>query len=86
MLNFTEELHTRPYMVTKRRCVWNKTFPLSHLILHFTTFIMFLYIHEMTTKAHNVTQISHYFQYKLVLSCKSKLKVPKFEFNLCCGN
>ena len=27
VLNFTEELHTRPYMVTKRRCVWNTTFP-----------------------------------------------------------
>ena len=24
MLNFTEELHIRPYMVTKRRRVWNK--------------------------------------------------------------
>ena len=25
-LKVTEELHTRPYMVTKRRCVWTKHF------------------------------------------------------------
>ena len=36
-------------MVTKRRCVWDKTFPLGHFMLHF---IMFL-IHQMTTKASN---------------------------------
>ena len=31
-----------PYMVTKRRCVW--TFPLGRFMLHFTMFIMFLYM------------------------------------------
>ena len=36
------EQGTRPHMVTKRRCVWNKTFPLGHFVLHFTTLIMFL--------------------------------------------
>ena len=40
---FTEELHMRPYMITKRRCVFNKTFllgpyMLGHFMLHFTTF------------------------------------------------
>ena len=40
-------------MVIKRRCVWNKTFPFGQFMLHFTTFIMFLYIREMTTKASN---------------------------------
>ena len=39
-LNVTEELHTRPYMVTERRCL-DKTFPLGHIMLHF---IMFLYM------------------------------------------
>ena len=63
ILNFTEELHT-PYtcMVTKRRCVWNKTFPLGHFMLYFTIFIMFLYIREMTTKASNVHE--HFFTLK----------------------
>ena len=41
----------RPYMVTKRRCVWNKTFLLGHFMLHF---IMFL-IRQMTTKASNAS-------------------------------
>ena len=49
----SEELHTRPYMVTKRRCVWIKTFPLGHFLLHYKAFIMFLYIREITTKASN---------------------------------
>ena len=40
--SFNKELHIRPYMVTKRRYVWNKTFPLGHFMLYFTTFIMFL--------------------------------------------
>ena len=52
--SFTEELHTRPYMVIKRTCVWNKTFALGHFMLHFITFIMFLYIREITVKASNV--------------------------------
>ena len=52
MLNFTEDLHTRPYLVTKRRCDWNKTFRLGHFMLHFKTFIMFLFVY-MTTKASN---------------------------------
>ena len=30
-----------PYMVIKRRCVWNKRFPLGQYMLHFTTFIMY---------------------------------------------
>ena len=47
-LKVTKELHTRPYRVTKRRCVWTKTLPLGHFMLHF---IMFLY--QMTTKASN---------------------------------
>ena len=42
-------------MVTKRRCVWNKIFPLGDFMLHFTTCIMFLYIREMTKKASNVS-------------------------------
>ena len=55
VLNFTKELHTRPYMVTKR-CDWHKTFPLGHFMIHFTTF-MFLcfYVCEMMTKASNET-------------------------------
>ena len=32
-----------PYMVIKRRCVWNKTFQLGQFMLCFTTFIMVLY-------------------------------------------
>ena len=38
--SFTEELHTRPCMVTKRRRVWNKTCCMGqgHFMLHFTTF------------------------------------------------
>ena len=35
---FVKKLHMRPYMVTKRRSVSNKTFPLGHFMLHFTTF------------------------------------------------
>ena len=40
-----KELHMRPYMVTERSCVWNKTFLLGPIVwnkvffmLHFTTF------------------------------------------------
>ena len=52
--SFTEELHTRPNMVTKRRCVWNKIFPLGHFMFPFTTFHnVSIYIREMTTKASN---------------------------------
>ena len=36
-----------PYMVIKIRCVWNKTFPLGQFMLHFTTFIMFLYTYTL---------------------------------------
>ena len=32
VISFTEELQTRPYMVTKRRFVWNKTFLLISII------------------------------------------------------
>ena len=32
LISFTEELHTRLYMVTIRRCVWNKTFLLISII------------------------------------------------------
>ena len=53
-LRVTEELHRRPYMVTKRSCVWNKTFPLGYCMLHL---IMFLY--QMTTKASNVLHFFH---------------------------
>ena len=44
-----------PYMVIKRRCDWNKTFPLGQFMPHLTTFIMFIYIYicQMTTKAMN---------------------------------
>ena len=48
-----------PYMVIKR-CVWNKTFLLGHIVwnkdhfmLHFTTFGI-THTGEMTTKASNV--------------------------------
>ena len=61
--SFNEELHMTPHMVTKRRCVWNKTFPLGHFMLHFTTFIM-LYMYEMTTKA-RIGEVS-----EVALSCK----------------
>ena len=52
MKSFTEELHMRPYMVTKK-CVLNKTFPLGQFMLHFTIFyvsIQCFYIYEMITK------------------------------------
>ena len=26
MLDFTEDIHMKPYMVMQKRCVWNKTF------------------------------------------------------------
>ena len=52
--------HTRPNMVTKRRFVRNKTFLLGPIVLNkviscfiSTRFIIFLYIHEMPTKASN---------------------------------
>ena len=45
-----KELHMRPYMVTKRRCVWNKTFLLGPIVWNKVIscfisplFIMFLY-------------------------------------------
>ena len=38
ILNFTEELHMRPYMVTKRRCVCNKTFPFGTFHASFHNF------------------------------------------------
>ena len=36
---FIEELHTRAYMITKRRCVWNKTFLLGHIVLYCFVFM-----------------------------------------------
>ena len=36
--SLTGKSHTRPYMVTKRTHVWNKTFPLGHFMLHFRAF------------------------------------------------
>ena len=44
-----------PYMVIKRRCVCNKIFPLGQFMVHFTTFIMFLYTSN-TSKASNGLQ------------------------------
>ena len=49
----------RSSVITKR-CVWNKTFPLGHFMLHFTTCIMFL--REMTTKASNEGEYLDYVQ------------------------
>ena len=51
-----KELHMRPYMVTKRRCVWNKTFLLGPIVWNkvISYFISpRFYIHQMTTKAGN---------------------------------
>ena len=52
--------YTRPNMVTKRRCVWKKTFLLGPIVWNKVIscfisplFIIFLYIHDMPTKASN---------------------------------
>ena len=59
---FTEERHARPYMVTQRRCVWNKTFLLGPIVCNMVIscilplFIMFLCVHQIPatpTKASN---------------------------------
>ena len=48
--SFTEECHMRPYMVSERRCIWNKTFLLGPIVWNNVIscfisplFIMFLY-------------------------------------------
>ena len=56
----------RPYVVTERRCVWNKTFLLGPIVWNKVIscfisphFIMFL-IREMTTKASNGAVLGFY--------------------------
>ena len=57
--SFTEEFHTRPYMVTKRRCVWNKTLLLGPTVWNkaisffISPFIHNVSLYEMPTKASN---------------------------------
>ena len=56
--SFTEELHMRPYMVTKRRCDWNKTFLLGPIAWNkvISCFISSLFIMFLCTWN------AHYFQ------------------------
>ena len=62
-------------MVTKRMCL-DKLFSLGQVMLHFTTFIMFLYIREMAIKARNDRFV---FDRQLVLDIHNrKLKVGHF--------
>ena len=49
----------RPYMATKRRCVWNKTFLLGPIVWNkviscFISPLFIMFLHEMATKALNV--------------------------------
>ena len=43
--SFNEELHTRPYMVIKRTCHWNKTFGIGSFHTSFHNFHNVLYMY-----------------------------------------
>ena len=82
VLKFTKELCTRPYIVTKRMCVWNTMFPLDHFMLHFTTFIMVQHC-EMTTKASNGNCKC---AWKINLLAIPQLSLSKSKFQTCKRN
>ena len=73
--SFTEELHMRPYMVTKTRCFKNKTFLLglilwNNVILGFLSpfFITFLCVHHIPTTPRKASNVKSYICYRGVMS------------------
>ena len=65
------------YMVMKRTCVWNKTFLLGQFMLHFTTFIMFLY--KWPQKLVMSDKILKSIRSTFLESCFNRTNIPRID-------
>ena len=80
-----KKLYMRPYMVTKRRCVWNKTFLLGPIIgirsfhASFYHFSWCFYICVMTTKASNDVEIIMKVNISLKQLVKQLVKISSWK-------